>query len=239
MPHRFFNFDEASGYLHIEKRDLETLVKRSEIPFTRQGDRILFQKRQLDGWASQRILGMSGKRLTDYHRTSSQKHHDLSPKHALIPELITIGRIAPAMHSRTKPSVLKDIVAIAEKTELLYDPTDLLAALREREEMYPTALDGGMALLHPRHHEAYMFMDSFLVLGKTTQPIPAGAPDGKPTDLFFLVCCQDDRTHLHTLARICAMAHGTAMLSDLRASTTAETMYEVLARAEEDVIRML
>jgi nitrogen PTS system EIIA component len=239
MPHRFLNMNETAAYLHLERRDLEALVKRSEIPFERQGDRILFQKRQIDAWASQRILGMSGKRLAEYHRTSSLKHHNLSPKHALMPELLTPARINPGMPSKTKPSVVRDMVAMAEKTELLYNPADLITALKEREEMCSTAIDGGMALLHPRHHEPYMFMDSFVVLGRTTQPIPAGAPDGKPTDIFFLVCCQDDRTHLHTLARLCSMALSTAMLANLRSAHGAKAMHEVIMRSEEEAISLM
>lgn len=239
MPHRFLSMDETAAYLHLAKHDLEILIKRSEIPFDRQGTRIIFQKRQIDAWASQRILGMRGKRLAEYHKTSSFRHHDLSPNHALMPEFITPDRIAPCLPSRTKPSALRDMIAMAEKTELLYDPVDLLTALREREEMCSTALDGGMALLHPRHHEPYMFMDSFIVLGRTTQPIPAGAPDGKPTDIFFLVCCQDDRTHLHTLARLCSMALSTGMLAALRSAGSAEEMYEAIIRAEQEAINLM
>lgn len=239
MPHRFKTLQETAGYLHLSQRDLETLVKRGEIPHAMQGDRIVFQKRQIDLWASQRILGLSGSQLHEYHKTSSARHHDLSPGHALMPEFITPERIAPNLDSRTKPSVMRDIASLAEKTELVCDPDDLMRSLSEREELCPTALDGGIAILHPRHHEPYMFVDSFIILGRTTQAIHAGAPDGKPTDLFFLVCCQDDKTHLHTLARICTMAHSTSLLNELRAAADAQTMHEAIVRSETEVISHL
>ena len=41
-------------------------------------------RKQVDAWASQRILGMPRGSLADYHRASSAKALDLSRKHALM-----------------------------------------------------------------------------------------------------------------------------------------------------------
>ena len=57
----------------------------------------------------------------------------------------------------------------------------------------------------------------FIVLARTAQPLPFGSPDGTVTDIFFLMCCQDDRIHLHVLARVCMMCRHTHLLRDLRA----------------------
>ncbi|MDI6775193.1 MAG: PTS sugar transporter subunit IIA [Verrucomicrobiota bacterium] len=239
MPHRTLSMGEAADYLHLQRQDLETLVKRDGIPHEKQGERIVFRKQQIDVWASQRILGLSGNHLYEYHRKSSARHHDLSPGHALMPEFITPDRIAPALSSKTKPSILRDMMALAERTELVCDPMDLLQSLQEREHLCSTALSNGVALLHPRHHEPHVFLDSFIVLGRVTQPIHAGSEDGTPTSLFFLVCCQDDRIHLHTLARLCTMIQSTTMLDELRAAEGAPVMLEAILKAEVDVIRRL
>jgi len=74
------------------------------------------------------------------------------------------------------------------------------------------------------------------VLGRTVQPIHYGAPDGRPTDLFCLLCCQDDKLHLHTLARLCLVAQKTELLSQLRAAPDAAALHECLLAAEEAVI---
>ena len=105
--------------------------------------------------------------------------------------------------------------------------------------MGSTALAAGIALLHPSNLQPYMFDDSGIVLGRTIQPTPFGSPDGMTTDLFFLVCCQDDRTHLHVLARLCVLCYQTTMLLDLREAQTAEDMYEVLINAEQEVVKDL
>jgi mannitol/fructose-specific phosphotransferase system IIA component (Ntr-type) len=128
---------------------------------------------------------------------------------------------------------------VAEATGLLIERDGLLDSLLEREDLCSTALPGGLALLHPRHHDPYTFEDSFVVLGRTVQPIPFGAPDGGKTDLFFLICCQDDRIHLHVLARLSMMCCHTALVADLRACEDADEMYERILSAEREVIAAL
>lgn len=239
MPYRVFQLKDVAEYLHIARGDIEELVRRGEIPFERQGDRVIFRKKEVDSWASQRILGLSGKGLTAYHKTSSAKMHDLSKKHAILPELLKLEFIDPALTSKTKSSVVRDMVKLACRTGLVPDPADLVRSLDERERLGSTALAGGIALLHPKNHEPYMFDDSLVVVGRSIQPIPFGSPDGATTDLFFLVCCQDDRIHLHVLARLCMMCHYTSLLLELREAPDVHGMFAALMGAENEVIQQL
>lgn len=242
MAHRIFNLYEVADYLHLSRGDIERLVRRNEIPFERKGEKLVFNRNDIDDWASKRIIG-SGKdseQLAEYHKkTSASKGHNLAKNHAIIPDLLKIAFVDEAMKSKTKASVVRDMVALADKTDLLLHKADLLKSLQEREQMCSTALAGGIALLHPRVHQPYMFEDSFIVMGRTVQPIPFGSPDGMTTDLFFLVCCQDDRTHLHVLARLCVLCYQTTMLLDLREADSAEAMYQVLINAEQEVVKDL
>jgi PTS system nitrogen regulatory IIA component len=235
MPHRILTIGETATYLHVAESDVAKLVKEREIPFELKGGRPVFLKKQLDAWASQRILGMSGTRVSDYHQRSVAKLTTGPEGRALIPGLTRPDRMAPEMTSRTKPSVLRDMVAMAEGTHLVSDAAELLASLCEREELCSTAVPGGFALLHPRHHDPYVFSESFLILGRTIHPIHAGAEDGAPTDLFFLVCCQDDRIHLHTLTRLCTMCLNTPLLSLLRAAGNRDEMFDCLCGAEQEI----
>jgi mannitol/fructose-specific phosphotransferase system IIA component (Ntr-type) len=84
--------------------------------------------------------------------------------------------------------------------------------------------------------DPYLFETPFIVLGRTVQEIFFGAPDAQPTSLFFLICCQDGRLHLHTLARLCLMGQKTAILDQLRQSPDAESMHAALLAAEEEAL---
>jgi mannitol/fructose-specific phosphotransferase system IIA component (Ntr-type) len=74
------------------------------------------------------------------------------------------------------------------------------------------------------------------VVGRPIQEIHFGAPDGQPTHLFFLICCQDDQLHLHTLARLCLLAQKTKLLDQLRDAPDAETMRNVILAAEQEIL---
>ncbi|MFH0880315.1 MAG: PTS sugar transporter subunit IIA [Lentisphaerota bacterium] len=239
LPFRVLSLDEVAEYLHLTKDDVDSLVRSGDIPFDRQGDRMVFRQRDIDAWASQRILGFSREGLKAFHKKSSIKVHDLSQKHAIIPELCKAAWCDPVMTSKTRASVIRDTVAMAEKTGLVFYAQELLKSVEERERLGSTALAGGMALLHPRNHENYMFGDSFIVLGRTIQPIPFGSPDGSTSDLFFLVCCQDDRIHLHVLARICMMCHQTSLLLELHDAQTSDEMFRLMVSAEDEIIKQL
>lgn len=239
LSYRVFNLSEVCTYLHLSQPDIELLMQRQEIPFEKKVNRPIFHRQEIDAWASQRILGLTRTNLTDYHRATSARAHDLSKRHAIITELFRRDFIEPALTARTKPSVLRHMVELADRTGLVASSADLLKSLAEREKLCSTALPDGIALLHPRHHEPYMFDDSFIVMGKAAHPLPFGAPDGKMTDVFFLICCQDDRIHLHVLARICMMCKQTTLLSRLRNATDPAAIAESLRLSEADIVRRM
>lgn len=237
MPHTVFNVGEVAEYLHIAQDDVKELVRSREIPFQQVGERFVFRKREIDAWASQRILGLQKQELTDYHKATTRSSRLAAMEDSVIGQLLAPSMIAPDLTSRTKAGVIRDMVTLAEKTDLVIYPAELLASLQERERMGSTALAGGMAILHPRHHDPYAFDRSFLVLGRTIQPVPFGSPDGDTTDLFFLLCCQDDKLHLHALTRICMLSYHTSVLFDLRQADGAEEMMDLLLKAEAEVLK--
>jgi nitrogen PTS system EIIA component len=232
MPYRALELTEAAAYLHLNPSELEQLLRTSDIPHQRRGNRIVFLRGELDAWASQRILGLPLKRLATYHRQSTSGTRAVFNQDALVPELVQPDYIAPAMTSKARKSLIRDLVDFASSTGRVLDPTELRTSVEAREELCSTALPGGLALLHCRNHQPYRFDGSFLVLGRTLQEIHFGAPDGQPSWLFFLICCQDERLHLHALARLCLMAQTTDAVPRLLSAPDAAAMYDVLISAE-------
>lgn len=236
MPHRALTLEQLADYLHLTLADTDRLVRESDLPRSMRGDRMLFQRGEVDAWASQRILGLPSKRLDVYHEKSARGTQAVFPEGALIPALLKPEYIDLALASRTRASVMRDMVALAERTGRVLDPRELLQSIEEREALCSTALPGGLALLHARQHAEYRFEGSFLVLGRTVQAVPFSAPDGRATQVFFLVCCQDDRIHLHTLARLCLLAMNTDVVGKLYEAPDATQAYEALVSAEISVL---
>jgi excisionase family DNA binding protein len=236
MPYRTMGLDEVARYLHLGSADVERLAKNQDIPFERHGERLVFRKGQIDDWASQRILGLEGRHLAEYHQKTCRDTLQFLAHEAMMPELLQPSFIQPALPAKTKASVLREMAALAENTGRVCDPRGLLAGLEQREELCSTGVPGGLALLHARFPDVYMFESPFIVLGRTVQEIPFGAPDGRATNLFFLPGCPDDRLHLHTLARLCLMAQKTELLGQLREVPDAAAMHQCVLAAEESVL---
>lgn len=236
MPHRTLSPEELAGYLHVTKADVERFLRETDIPHEVRGGRTVFRRAEIDEWASNRILHLPGKRLDAYHTKSLPAARAAFPSAALIPELLQTDYIDLELPSKTQSSVIRDMVALADKTGHVMDARELATSVKEREALCSTALPGGLALLHARHLAPYRFDGSFIVLGRTIQAVHYGAPDGRPTRLFFLICCQDDRIHLHTLARLCLLAMKTDIVTELLTAEDPHRAFEALVLAEHSVL---
>ena len=140
MPYRTFGADEVARYLHLSRADLDRLVKDQDIPFEKHGERLVFRKVEIDAWASQRILGLEGRPLAEYHQKSSKDARQTLTREAIMPDMIRPEFIDPALPAKTKASVLREMAALAEKTGRVCDPV----ALRQ-------GLDGAGRALLDRH----------------------------------------------------------------------------------------
>jgi PTS system nitrogen regulatory IIA component len=78
--------------------------------------------------------------------------------------------------------------------------------------------------------------ESVLAYGRTASGIPFGGPRGQLTDIFFLVCCKDDRTHLQVLARLSRLLLLPDFLDNLREAETPADAYQVITDAETDLL---
>ena len=56
------------------------------------------------------------------------------------------------------------------------------------------------------------------------------------SDLFFLILCTDDRTHLRTMARLARLLQRETFADDLRDAEDAQAALDVIERAEEELL---
>ena len=206
-------------------------MRNHEIPFETRGSKVVFNQSEIDLWASRRILKFSERPLGAYHRKSTDAVRGITEE-PLLASMLTGGGIAPAMTARTKHWSSANWWRPREDRHVC-DPKELLESVTEREQSWSTALPGGFALPHPRHHDPYLFDESFLIVGRTIQEIHFGAPDGQPTYVFFLICCPDERLHLHALARVCLVAQKPSVMEQLRKLDDPAAITDCLVRAEQ------
>ena len=127
------------------------------------------------------------------------------------------------------------MVELAAETGMLWDPGKMEEAVRARENLHPTALDIGVALLHPRRPLSSILEEPFVALGRTHQAIPFGSRDGSLTDIFFLICSVDDRGHLSTLARLSRLITADGFVALLRETSDTQQAQDLIVKFAEQL----
>ncbi len=232
MPDDDFDIDRLAGYLHLSPSQVARLAERGKLPARRVAGQWRFSPAEVHHWLEERIGLSSAAELAEMEDMLSRAPGDDEPEAVSIAALLPIEAIAIPLLARTRGSVITSMTDLAAQTGWLWDPVKMAEAVRAREEMFPTALDNGVALLHPRRPMASLLGQAFLAFGRTQRGIPFGGAHGTLTDLFFLICSLEDRGHLRVLARLSRLIGDADMLAALREAPDARALHEALSAAE-------
>jgi len=226
-----FDLDGLAAYLHLTPQQVSRMVERARLPGRKVAGQWRFSRAEIHHWLEDRIGASDEEALIEVEGVL-QRADAHSDAVVSIRALLPVAAISPDLQARTRNSVISAMVHLAAQTGLLWDPDKLAEAVRARENLHPTALDNGVALLHPRRPLPTVLAEPLLALGKTSQSIPFGGPRGGLTDVFFLICSVDDRGHLRTLARLSRLVGDPAFLSALRALDSAAAMHDCIMEFE-------
>jgi PTS system nitrogen regulatory IIA component len=235
MPREQMNEKQVAAYLNMDLREVQKLSARGQIPCRKIGGQFVYTKLEVDHWAFSRLGQMDHKELAGIEKGVSL-HHGYDPHELSVESLIPRGGIAVPLDARTGGAVLRKLVDLGESLGVIYVPEELHDEIRKREELCSTAMVPGVALPHPRHPLPYDISDSFVLVGRTFKGVPYGAEDGTLTQLFFLICCKDERTHLHVLARLARILTESRQVEALLGAEDADALRETLAQAERDIV---
>ena len=209
------------------------LAERQKIPARKVQGQWRFARAEVNKWLEDRIGVSDEAELADMETMLRPAGDEAAPAKS-IAELLPLEAIEVPLGARTRGSVIETIVGVAARTGLLWDTRRMAEAVRAREDLQPTALESGVALLHPRRPLPGILGAALLAFGRTERGIPFGLKGGL-TDLFFLICSLDDRGHLQTLARLSRLATNDELLAELRAAPDARAVRELLIRAEKEL----
>jgi len=188
VPHEDFDIDSLAAYLHLTPQQVAKLADRGELPGRKVSGQWRFSPAEIHHWLEERMGVLDDGQLARMEdaleRTDAQAHD----RPVTIDELLGPELIAAPLHARTKRSVIEEMCELAARSGLLWDSRKLAEAVRTREDMQTTALENGVALLHPRRPMPAILAQPLIALGRTGQGIPFGGSHGSLTDLFFLIC---------------------------------------------------
>jgi nitrogen PTS system EIIA component len=226
MAQEDFDIDRLAAYLHMMPAALIKLAERGKLPGRRVGGEWRFSSAEIHHWLENRI-GLSDEEGLLQMEGALDRASPHGDGEISISSLLHADAIAIPFDARTRNSVIEQMTELAAQTGLLWDAAKLADAVRTREEMHTTALDNGVALLHPRRPMPSILAEAILALGVAGRGIPFGS-GGSLTDIFFLICSTSDHEHLRILARLSRVINDQDFLAALRE-----------ARGPADVLRLL
>lgn len=229
MSHAWISIEELATRLGRDRRDVEKLANRGRIPGRKVGEVWQFHPTEIRHWLEQEMRGYSDTELAAIEE--GQRTEAIEEDTPILARL-SIETVQVPLEGRTKRSVLEGLVEVAGRTWQIWEPAKILTAVLEREDIFSTGFENGVAIPHARNPLPDVLGQSIIAFGRTLSGIPFGAPRRQLTDLFFLVLCRDSRSHLHVLARLGRMIQSAGFLEALRAAATSEAAFAVIAEAD-------
>ncbi len=218
--------DELARHIGMDAREVRRLAEKGVLPGHQIGGEWRFNRAMMLDWLQREMHGLGDRNIVNLERAMSDGDHGL-----VVAPLLAVEAVELNLAARSRASVLRELVAVAERTGLVYDPVALVTALEERESLASTALAGGFAFPHPRRPQPYATAEPLLCVARVAAGLPYSAPDGGLTDLFVLIISHDERAHLRVLARL-ARLFNAALPDEIRAATSPAETLRLLEAAE-------
>jgi nitrogen PTS system EIIA component len=231
MPYGDFDINSLARYLHLAPQQVAKLAERGKLPGRKVSGEWRFAKPDIHDWFERRI-GLSDElELLEVEAVLQQSVAPECEPDVCIAEMLPIEAIAVPLCARTRNSVIDSMVELAAQTGWLWDTKLMAEAVKAREDIHTTALENGVALLHPRRPMSKILSQPLLALGCTSSGIPFGGA-APLSDVFFLICSMEDRSHLRVLARLSRILTSPGFLNALHQAADAEQTHRLIVDTE-------
>jgi len=226
MPKTTMTLAQAARHLHMGEKTVLKLAKSGTLPGTGSGSSWTFAKSALDSWLAQ-------------HRVEASVSLEAMPDGTQLPlgDLLPDDAIIPDLRASDALGVIEEVAARAYSRGWLKNKPWFIGALVNRESLASTAMDGGVAFLHTRERDHGKIARPFVVVGRSYQGVRFGAPDGKPTYLFFLLGLTSDKMHLPILGRLARALKNSKTVSRLRSTSSPSVMRSVLLKEDDRALK--
>jgi len=228
MEDRLMTAKQLASYLNVAERTVLKLAQDGALPGFRVGNQWRFRKAMVDTWLDDQRIGIMPRYVTPTRNESSARMLTLAG-------CFDASHIVPTLASKTKPSVIVELAAHAQKLGLVRDETWFVGALLQRENVMPSAMGNGLAFLHTLRRNPEQMNKPFMVLGRSMEGIDFDALDGNPVHLFFVLGLKYDELYLPWLAKLVQMLAQADVVQSLLKAPDASNIYDVLANAERSL----
>ena len=150
-----------------------------------------------------------------------------------ISDLLIKDRINLDVQANDKPSLIRELAKLHEKTGVLNDYEGYVEALEAREAQSSTGIGEGIAIPHAK--TKYVKKPA-LAMGRKTSGIDYQSLDDEPATLFFMIAAPDgaNNTHIETLARLSQLLLDDDFKAALEKAPTADAVLDIINKTEAE-----
>ncbi len=222
---------EMAEFLKLGDKTVLKLVNSGEIPAARVGNQWRFSRIIIEDWLSRRMQQAS---LDDATRVLSSAKKIIPLSSMVPPELIIMD-----MKAETREEALKELLLPAVENGLFQNERDIYHLLLRREEMMSTGIVPGIAFPHPRDPGAWNGAEPRIIIGRSMKGVAFLAPDGSPTNLFFMLFSGNDVSHLRIMAKLSLLSKNQNKIQQILAVREAEQIRDVLKTTDCEIAMYL
>ena len=215
---------ELAEYLRMNERTIYKLAQEGKIPAAKVANQWRFKKSLVNEWLELEMRKFSPRQLAKLEEEKEPLR---------ISSLVKRETISLELPSRTKEEVLEKLADSLAEGGYVRSRDTLLRSLEEREKLYTTGIEEGVAFPHPRRCLGGQIKGPVVAFGLSKKGVDFASLDGKPTFLFFLPCSPDDHTHLRIMAKLSRFLRDKTLRENLKKVNAPEEVIQILAQKEE------
>ncbi len=198
---------DVSELLNVSETTIRRWLGDSKIPAYKLNGQYRFSRIEIENWMMSQKLKVKENlvepgELVSLKDSKTQKliANQIGSQTFSLFRAVYKGGVINNVFGKTKKEVIFEAVKIIAAGMGL-DADVIFELLMDRENLMPTALNHGIAVPHTRDFLLQKPFDAVTVV-YLDQPIEYGALDGQPVHTLFFLFANQDKTHLHLLAKL-------------------------------------
>jgi len=222
---KILTLKEVAQYIKLNERTILKMAHNNEIPAKKIGNQWRFVLSKVDDWLSEQIEKVD---TSDLNALITTEPHIVPISRFFSPELIELN-----LKSDNKENLLVELSEIPLKAGVISSNSQLLNAIKSREELMSTALTNGFAIPHPRYPIEGLFSTPKIIFARSVKGVQFGAFDGSKSHLFFISCAPSEGVHLRLLAKIGRLLRVSSINEKLMAIQNTDEFFKTLLDLEK------
>lgn len=225
MEDRLLTIKQLAAHLSVNERTVLKLVQEGALPGVKVGNQWRFRKTMIDTWLDDQMLGITPRHVETAPPRMPRRMLELA-------SCFEARHVVADLAGRTKPAVIVELAAHAQRLGLVRDEAWFVGALIQRENVMPSAAGNGLAFLHTLRRNHEQVVKPFMVLGRSRAGVDFDSLDGKSTHLLFVLGLKYEELHLPWLAKLVQMLAQEDVVASLLQAADAAAICGLLAEAE-------